>query len=301
MRKKVLHFFILCFFIIIIVKNIGIANSTDHECKEDKSKIKSSVVDLLKKISISIDDVRSTCISDTEINECLKYLSALSDLELQDLRIKNMFTSMGRPLLIKIALLDERNHMLKRLIKAGWDINDSEKSYFMNTAIIWTIANAQNKNIGTLLECEKLDPSIADGMEGSKNTPLHLMLSKGDCHEGISDQGACIERKHVINIIEKISENKNEKIRNSINSKNAYGHTPLHLAILRRDVDMVRLLLKSGADKSLILGDKIFLTQLMNASSKKRTDMLEEEGIVIVPLKTDKDEERLSEINLMLK
>ncbi|CAF1412002.1 unnamed protein product, partial [Didymodactylos carnosus] len=70
----------------------------------------------------------------------------------------------------------------------------------------------------------------------SGNTVLHVCVN--------------VQRKDIIQLLLKYYPNIN------VNIKNKQQATPLHLAIIYGDVDIVNILLEAGADKSLLMTNK---------------------------------------------
>lgn len=148
----------------------------------------------------------------------------------------------GRTLLITYALRGKQD-MMAALLENGANINaqtnlDSSKEG--NTALLWLIANAYVNEALWLISVGK-QYKIDWNLYGHGNTALHLAIAKGPTH--ITDTGKKVPggfRKIIHNLIEQGADINLKDKRN--------GFSPLHLAVLHRDIEIIKKLIEAGAD-----------------------------------------------------
>lgn len=141
------------------------------------------------------------------------------------------------------------------LAKHGVDFGTQEEIYG-NTPLMWALADGRTAMALTLLKHGPQEGRAARDYlnkkagndAGGGNTALHLAVGKGQ-EEERAPNGQIARR-----IVE---------LGANVNIQNKYGNTPLHLACLRRDLDMMHFLSQNGASLTL-----------RNADGKTPGDML---------------------------
>lgn len=146
-------------------------------------------------------------------------------------------------------------------------VDFNEQGMLGNTALIWAIANANNGTALSILE-HAGKGSYLNIRGGSGNTALHLLIAKG--YENISREGQFLECSN-LTLIKKIIE-----LGCEVNIANAMGNTPLHLACLRRDPEMIALLLKAKAKKDVLNRDGLSPKELLNVGYQTAYRKLEQ-------------------------
>jgi len=132
---------------------------------------------------------------------------------------------------------------LKRWIPfiCKYDVDLGKQDSVGNTGLIWAIANACNgmamQILKTAGEGEYIDK------KGHGNTALHVAVAKG--YKKKSKDGEKLEYSNLDLIQTLISKKAN------VNLQNDMGNTPLHLACIRRDPEMISALLNAGADNQI--------------------------------------------------
>ncbi|HEV7736930.1 MAG TPA: ankyrin repeat domain-containing protein, partial [Chlamydiales bacterium] len=120
--------------------------------------------------------------------------------------------------------------ILVELSPASLNVQESGWVTFPNTPLLWAIANASNTAAAELLKHRQNLNLVANG-----NTALHLSVGKG--YKNISEDG------------EPLNPSNHELARQLVafgadcSIQNNEGNTPLHLACLRRDKEMIGILL----------------------------------------------------------
>lgn len=133
-----------------------------------------------------------------------------------------------------------RKEFIPLLIKYGVDL--SSRDGFGNTGLIWSIANAGNE---IAMEILKLggSGSYLDEQCNRGNSALHLAVGKG--YKTISADKERLKFSNLEIVQQLIA------LKSNVNLANNDGNTPLHLACLRRDSDMIKALLDTGAVRSI--------------------------------------------------
>lgn len=204
-----------------------------------------------------------------------KALELIDKASKQESKENKNYTS----LIFNIAGNDEYNNILVELLKQGLNPNLRENfSSYGNTLLLSAVANAQNKNIATLLSNSAIKLDLADQYYEYGNTPLHLSIAKGSCEDGVSEQNDCIDKKLILSMIEMAGKNAHE----ILNKKNKLGYTPLHLALLRNDLEMVSLLIKYGADPTIKTVKGLSCVELLNMKESDSLEILKNVGAIII-------------------
>ncbi len=149
----------------------------------------------------------------------------------------------GRTLLIQYAVRGKQN-LMGILLENGANINaqtDLGTADDGNNALLWSIANAYvNQTLWLLKNGKKY--GINYDLFGHGNTALLLAIAKGPTH--VTDEIA-----HQVPggfgqiIMELVDQGADVKLQDKKN-----GFSPLHLAVLHRDIDLIQTLIKAGAD-----------------------------------------------------
>lgn len=109
-----------------------------------------------------------------------------------------------------------------------------------NTALHWALANASNDNAWEILRnLPDKDPSLNVQCTIHGHTPLHIAVAKG--YKTISRDGRSLETSNLAIVNALLSKGANP------NLQDEKGNTPLHLAYLRGDRDMIEALSEAGA------------------------------------------------------
>lgn len=117
------------------------------------------------------------------------------------------------------------------------------EKFFGNTPLIWAIANANNTYAMEMIRrMEKADLDLQDTTIYN-NTALHLAVGKGYGARSVHKQKLAFSNAQLVQ----------EMIRwgADVNLCNRERNTPLHLACMRRDPEMIRTLLEAGANPLL--------------------------------------------------
>lgn len=129
---------------------------------------------------------------------------------------------------------------LPRIMKS--DINLSVQDYMGNTGLIWAIADAHNEFAMKMIAHAK-DYKFVNVQCRMGNTALHLAVGKGYKHISYDKQKLAYSNLQLVKSL--LAHHGNPNLQNKL------GNTPLHLACLRRDPDMIAALLKGGADPAI--------------------------------------------------
>lgn len=146
-----------------------------------------------------------------------------------------------RPITIPIYLAQKGKPLsfVEILNEQGADFSKQD-TIFGNTPIMWAIANAKNSMAIELIKfCNRTILDIPDNLT-HKNVPLHLAIGKG--YTTISADGQPVEYSNFEVVKALVDAGAN------VNLANNDGNTPLHLAFLRRDLDMITYLIEHGAN-----------------------------------------------------
>ncbi len=115
---------------------------------------------------------------------------------------------------------------------------------YRNTALMWAIANAQNgmaKEILSNLPSSQKDSLNAQSSIYQNNSALHLLVAKGYTSTSVGRQTLACSNFELIQKVVALGAN--------VNIADDNGNTPLHLAYLRRDAQVIKFLLEHGADR----------------------------------------------------
>lgn len=138
---------------------------------------------------------------------------------------------------IQWSMLDEWIPQMTMLLKRKVDLSLTE-DIFGNTALHWAIANASN-GMAMLLINHIEQANILNLQCKRKNTPLHLAVGKG--YKDKDSYGKSLMHSNLQLVQALLAKGANP------NLQNVNGNTPLHLACLRHDVEMIEVLLKAEA------------------------------------------------------
>ncbi len=141
-----------------------------------------------------------------------------------------------------------KDSFVKDFHERGFNFNHQDM--WGNTPLLWAIANAKNT---TALKILDYDQNL--NLKGCGNTALHLAIAKG--YKKISRDG---KKLHISNlqIVQKIIEKGAETIKKggnvdlfNVDVFNRNGCTPLHIACIRRDPEMIDTLLRAKANPTI--------------------------------------------------
>lgn len=147
---------------------------------------------------------------------------------------------MNGTLLHHLAKMPHEIQYIPQLIEAGGDC--ALQDNWGNTPLLWAIANANNTGALLILKTAK-EKDYLDKQCNRQNTALHLAVAKG--YKDKSKDGKKLEHSN-LELIQLILD-----LKANPNLKNKSGHTPLHLAYIRRDPQMIQALLQAGADPNI--------------------------------------------------
>jgi hypothetical protein len=133
----------------------------------------------------------------------------------------------------------------------GIDFNKQDE--WENTPLLWAVANANNEMAYEILQFQQNLNVIGHG-----NTALHLAIVKG--YKNVSSDGKKLQVSN-LQLVQRMVEAKAD-----LTLKNTTGHTPLHLACLRRDPEMIAALLEGGADREALTNDGKSCEELLKVS-----------------------------------
>ncbi len=152
-----------------------------------------------------------------------------------------IFGSYHGTLCIELAKYGKFDKWIPILIENGADLSIQDDND--NTALIWTLANANNTTAMTILNLAG-EGKYMDFKGMSGNTALHLGVGKG--YKFKSKDGQALKHSNLQVIQELIGKKCN------LNLQNEEGNTPLHLACARHDHEMIKALLEANADTTIV-------------------------------------------------
>ena len=155
-----------------------------------------------------------------------------------------------------IVILLAQKNILHQVAKyhdlSHFDLNESQKCNYGNTALHWAIMNNSCDSAIILINHDGVDLCLTD--RDGKNA-LHMAILKGREHEGsIDDQ---IQRKIGSGLKSKMNDVviallKNKNLGQIINTPMPDGNTPLHLAYMRHDAKLCKNLISLGANEKAV-------------------------------------------------
>lgn len=127
---------------------------------------------------------------------------------------------------------------------------------FLNTPLIWAVANANNENATYMLDLAAqrgidLGINLADRKLNSGNTALHLAVAKGYIDQDSAGRQLAVSN---LQLVEKLLQNGADP-----NLRNALGYSALDIAVIRGDEDLVRTICHSN----ILTNQTINLTEQM--------------------------------------
>lgn len=126
-------------------------------------------------------------------------------------------------------------------IDAGADLNQLERSPWRNTPLVWAIANAQQGKTRYLIRKMKERNCGFDTRCEFGNTALHILVGKG--YRSKSESGEPFDCFPIVRDMLEAGA--------YVNVTDEERNTPLHLAALRRDYDLCKLLIEHGASEDV--------------------------------------------------
>jgi ankyrin repeat protein len=146
----------------------------------------------------------------------------------------------GATFFIHIAKSDRDIRYLPLLKECNADPNLREN--FGNTGLIWACANAGNGSAREILRVFGRGPYL-DAQCRQGNTALHLLVGKGYKKKSCEGATLACSNLELLRIV--------IALKADVNLPDKAGNTPLHLAYLRRDCEMVQALLGAGANTEM--------------------------------------------------
>jgi hypothetical protein len=192
---------------------------------------------------------REVILEQEQVQSILSFLgrSALTEREMAAFRdlIKDINPNMtlrgqaiGGTMLHRLAKVGRAIPLVQVLKDAGIDFNILD--HWGNTALIWAIANG---NFSMAREMIRLAPMSTDfNIKGRGNTALHLAIGKG--YTTRTRDGDPLTVSSLDLARELVG-------KTDPNNRGRAGNTPLHIACVRRDQEMIQLLMENGANPSL--------------------------------------------------
>ncbi len=231
-----------------VMKTISVLWKKLHltQAKNPKQQIVKKIFDKnistpLKEVTIKEQKLPAKTEWSFEETEDFKELIRIGDEENAKRILKekdpNLIFEFDGTILHFIAKLDRPVEFVKILKDQGIDF--SKKDRFGNTALMWAIANANNTMAKEIIELGGVAVINEQDDRLSKSAPLHLLIVKG--YKDKSCDGETLEYSNAYLVKLLIDKGAD------VNICNGDGDTPLHLAVLRRNVEMVDCLLKHGA------------------------------------------------------
>lgn len=199
----------------------------------------------------------------------------------------------GQTLFIVYAVRGKQN-MMALLLENGANINaqtDLDSGEQGNTALIWLIANAHANEALWLISVGN-QYKINWDLFGHGNTALHLAIAKGPTH--VTDTGKKVPggfREIIKNLIDQGADvNLQDK---------ANGFSPLHLAVLHRDIDVIQQLIQKGANLNCVDKQNRTPLDMLNISRADTKEILSNQCAVFT-LNEDDWKKRGDEIRKLL-
>lgn len=126
-------------------------------------------------------------------------------------------------------------------VERGVSLNEQDRD-FGNTPLLWAVANARN-----YFARELMNHPQNFNLLGCGNSALHLVVAKG--YRDVSADGARLLVSNV-ELAQKLVD-----VGADVNLVGAHGFTPVQIAYLKRDVEMIKILYKGGADLEMTTKD----------------------------------------------
>lgn len=124
-----------------------------------------------------------------------------------------------------------------------------EHKKMSNIPINWSLANGFFDRATLMI---KIGPAeqLFTKLNPFKNSPIHIVVGKGYTNKTSDGQEIIHSCYDVVKeMLAKVDETNKKRL---LNQQNARGDTPLHLAYLRNDTEMIELLEEHGADKTIL-------------------------------------------------
>lgn len=177
--------------------------------------------------------------------ENLEQINCMIDFGIKKNWLNTIFNNViGGTIFHRFAKYEIASPYIRKLIENGGDPAIQDIIYG-NTPLLWSIANAAN---GTAMEILNNTPESAPYLdllsnEPMKNTALHLAVGKG--YDQVSRDNQQLKFTN-LELVNKLLEKKANP-----NLTDSNGNTPLHLAYLHRNRDMIKALKGAGADQAI--------------------------------------------------
>lgn len=248
-------------------------------CVENNAK---DIVELMVSLGCSINQGDSQGLTPLHIAATYGY-SSLAALLLKAKANNEARTIQGK-IPLHLASMHGRTEMVELLLSFGADIDavDSDGQTALHLACIYN----QTDVVITLLRCQA-DASILDNRG---NSALHHAVGQGHigadvvreltsaCRSMLNVQNTCQDtpltaairsnrKDDLAHVVETLVELGNKE---SVNCVSRLGHTALHLVVLERRLDLLRILLTAGASVNTI--DDLGHTPLVSAARTKSLD-----------------------------
>ncbi len=130
----------------------------------------------------------------------------------------------------------------ERIIRSSTTLDRSVDG--KNTLLLWLIANGKFETALKVIEFASHNDHLnVRDIDWRLNSPLHLIIAKGYTTRTFDGEQLTVSSLHLLQAVLDRGGNPN--------FQNSQGNTPLHLAYLRRNQEMITLLLQAGADNTI--------------------------------------------------